>query len=81
MCQHETLSPADWGWIKEADVWKTCWSMLPPFTTSCQELTKSGCKKECHETANVIVLAFLVQHCAVAHAWTNTIIITVMVCV
>ena len=31
------------------------------------------------ETANVIALASLVQHCAVAHAWTNTIIITVMI--
>ena len=48
VCQPETLSPADWGWIKEADVWKTCWSMLPPIATSCQELTKCGCKRECH---------------------------------
>ena len=78
MCQPETLSPADWGWIKEADVWKTCWNMLPTIATSCQELTKCGCKRECHGNckANVIALASLVQHCAVAHAWTNTIIIS-----
>ncbi len=47
VCQPETLSPADWGWTKEADIWKTCWTTLPPIATSCQELTKCGCKMEC----------------------------------
>ncbi len=31
------------------------------------------------ETANVTVATFLVQHCAVAHAWTETIIIIVTI--
>ena len=48
VCKPETLSSTDWGWIKETDVWKTCWSTLPPIATSCQELTKCGCKRECH---------------------------------
>lgn len=48
VCQPETQSPADWGWIQEADIWKTCWSTLPPIATNCQELTKCGCKMECH---------------------------------
>ena len=48
VCQPEILSPADWGWIKEVDIWKTYWSTLPPIATSCQELTKCGCKMECH---------------------------------
>ncbi len=47
VCQPETLSPAVWGWTKEADIWKTCWTTLPPIATSCQELTKCGCKMEC----------------------------------
>ena len=48
VCHPETLSPADWGWIKDADIWKTYWSTLPPIATSCQELAKCGCKMECH---------------------------------
>ena len=48
VCHPETLSPADWGWIKDADIWKTYWSTLPPIATSCQELIKYGCKMECH---------------------------------
>ncbi len=47
VCQPETLSPADWGWTKESNIWKTCWTTLPPIATSCQELTKCGCKMEC----------------------------------
>lgn len=31
VCQPETQSPADWGWIQEDDIWKTCWSTLPPI--------------------------------------------------
>ena len=46
--QPETQSPANWGWIQEADVWKIFWSTIPPIATICQELTKCGCTTECH---------------------------------
>ena len=48
VCQPETQSPGDWGWILENDVWKTHWSTLPAIATNCQELTKCGCKMECY---------------------------------
>ena len=67
VCQPKTLSPADWGWTKEADVWKTCWSKLTLIAASCQELSVDA-RWDVTETANVIALACLVQHCAVAHA-------------
>ena len=40
-------SPADWGWIKSEEMWKVCWTELPPIASSCQELTKCSCKKGC----------------------------------
>jgi len=73
VCQPDTLSAADWGWTKEADIWKTCWTTLPPIARSCQELTVDV-RWNVMATANVIDLASLVQHCAVAHVWTDTII-------
>ena len=39
--------PERWGWRKEADQWKINWTDLPPVASSCQELTKCGCKKGC----------------------------------
>lgn len=48
LCQPETPSPADWGWIKSGDTWKVLWTTLPPIAESCQQLTKCGCKSECH---------------------------------
>lgn len=40
-------SPADYGWRKDGDTWKICWTTLPPIAASCQELTKCSCKKDC----------------------------------
>ena len=39
--------PADWGWIKTEEMWKMCWTKLPPIASSCQEVTKCLCKKGC----------------------------------
>ena len=46
--QPETQSPADWGWAKNGDLWNVVWTTLPPFVESCQQLTKCGCKSDCH---------------------------------
>eukprot|EP00745_Piridium_sociabile_P026562 TRINITY_DN4240_c0_g2_i9.p1 TRINITY_DN4240_c0_g2~~TRINITY_DN4240_c0_g2_i9.p1 ORF type:complete len:1084 (-),score=281.98 TRINITY_DN4240_c0_g2_i9:490-3741(-) len=46
--QPETQSPADWGWTKKGDLWQIFWTELPPIAESCQQLTKCGCKSECH---------------------------------
>ena len=48
VCRPEAQSPANWGWIKHDQVWKICWTTLPHIAASCQELTKCGCKAECH---------------------------------
>ena len=48
VCWPEAQSPANWGWIKHDQVWKICWTTLPHIAASCQELTKYGCKAECH---------------------------------
>ena len=40
-------SPSDWGWMKSEEMWKVCWTQLPPIASSCQELTKCSCKKGC----------------------------------
>ena len=46
--QPETQSPADWGWAKNGDLWNVVWTTLPPIVESCQQLTKCGCKSDCH---------------------------------
>lgn len=46
--QPETQSPADWGWTKKDDLWQVLWTNLPPIAESCQQLTKCGCKLQCH---------------------------------
>ena len=43
----DIASPADWGWMKTEEMWKVCWTKLPPIASICQELTKSSCKKGC----------------------------------
>lgn len=48
ICNMENESPGDWGWKKNGDMWTTVWSKLPPIAESCQQLTKCGCKTECH---------------------------------
>ena len=48
VCWPEAQSPANWGWIKHDQVWKIFWTTLPHIAASCQELTKCGCKAECH---------------------------------
>ena len=45
--QPETPTPADWGWKQQGNLWQVCWTTLPPIASSCQELTKCGCKTEC----------------------------------
>ena len=27
-------SPADWGWMKSEEMWKVCWTQLPPIGSS-----------------------------------------------
>ena len=44
----ETQSPAYWGWAKNGDLWNVVWTTLPPIVESCQQLTKCGCKSDCH---------------------------------
>ena len=46
--QPETQSPADWGWANNGDLWNVVWTTLPPIVESCQQLTKCGCKSDCH---------------------------------
>jgi len=41
-------SPSDWGWFKQGDIWQIHWTDLPPIAVSCQQLTKCGCQKGCH---------------------------------
>ena len=48
VCQPETQSPADWGWTKKGDLWQIFWTELLPIAESCEQLTKCGCKSECH---------------------------------
>ena len=50
--QTETQSPADWVWA-----WNVVWTMLPHIVESCQQVTKCGCKSECHGRLNVTALA------------------------
>ena len=45
--QPQPHNPADWGWIRQNETWARCWTALPPIASSCQELTKCGCRKEC----------------------------------
>ena len=49
MRQSETQSPADWGWAKNGDMWNVVWTKLPCIVES-QQVTKCGCKSECHGT-------------------------------
>ena len=46
--QPETQSPADWGWANNGDLWNVVWTTFPPIVESCQQLTKCGCKSDCH---------------------------------
>ena len=71
VCRPEAQSPANWGWIKHDQVWKICWTTLPHSAASCQELTKCGCKTECHGRCNVIAWASPAQPYVVAHVRTN----------
>jgi hypothetical protein len=40
-------SPADWGWVKKAEIWTPIWSELPEVWQDCRELDKCGCKTGC----------------------------------
>ena len=46
--QPETQSPTDWGWAKNGYLWNVVWTTLPHIVESCQQLTKCGCKLDCH---------------------------------
>ena len=41
---NEVPSPADWGWLKEEDIWVPKWSTLPKASKACIELMKCACK-------------------------------------
>ena len=47
VCQPETESPADWGWVQKGNMWQIYWTTLAPIAESCQQLTKCGCKTDC----------------------------------
>lgn len=40
-------SPESWGWHKEETVWVPYWTSLSPIASSCQQLVKCGCKRNC----------------------------------
>ena len=46
--QQEIQSPAAWGWTRNGDLWEIIWTQLSPIADSCQQLTKCGCKSDCH---------------------------------
>jgi len=48
ICNMKNESPGDWGWKKNGDMWMIISTKLPPIAVSCQQLTKCGCKTECH---------------------------------
>ena len=41
-------SPAEFGWNKRDDLWQIVWTDLSPIADSCQQMTKCGCKTDCH---------------------------------
>ncbi len=66
-------SPADWGWMKTDEIWKVCWTKLPPIASSCQALTKCSCKKGSTRRCNAYVLNLPVQHSATARVNSRTV--------
>ena len=53
---------------KNGDMCNVVWTMLPPIVKSCQQVTKCGCKSECHGRLNVTALVSPALHCVVAGA-------------
>ena len=43
----EFLSPAEWGWWKDATGWHPLWTTLPEASQGCHELICCACKKGC----------------------------------
>ena len=42
--QQELVSPSEWGWMKDGEMWCPVWSSMPEASKACQELIKCGCK-------------------------------------
>ena len=53
---------------KKGGMCNVVWTMLPPIVESCQQVTKCGCKSECHGRLNVTALVSPALHCVVAGA-------------
>ena len=47
-CQPEAESPSNWGWQKFGEEWQVFWTANSSIAKSCQQLTKCGCKTDCH---------------------------------